>query len=257
LVENTEIYSNKFGLRIYGGLPVLTGNTIHDNSYACYISAGLVINLSNNSFHDNAYEGIATSGTLTQVRVWDDSYNRTYHLVSGFTVQSGATLTIPSGVTVTTQNGSEFNISGRLEANDITLTMYGRHLTFTSGSSGWIKNSTMDFYRYSDWANGAGISISSDDVLIEGNHITGHSIYNSGGIVIGASPTVRNNFISGYTYNIGSPAAIVINSGSPLVENTEIYSNKFGLRIYGGLPVLTGNTIHDNSYACYISCSHW
>ena len=209
-------------------------------------------------FYSYAVADTTVSGTIDENTTWDIS-GSPYILNGNVTILNGVTLTINPGVVITADSGYSLSINGRLEADQITLSLTGADLEFQSGSSGWVSSSTLSFYKRIGFASGAGTSIASTDVLIEDNQIIGSTqLTNGAGITIRAgSPTIRSNTITGYS---GGPliSGIIINGASPALSYNEITQSTYGIFLIGtegtpSAPEIYNNIISNSETGIFVN----
>lgn len=187
------------------------------------------------------------SGHVTTDRVWKGNIS----LTGDVTINSGVTLTIFRGATVTfpansdDQSGghnsskSELIVNGTLTAQGIS----GDHIIFQS------TNSTPGDWYGIFFEDGSGNSLLEYSEVKDGYY--GMVCFN------GSSPTIKNNIISGNKYGV-----YLRYNGNSLIEGNEIKNNNYyGILIYnsnstGNQPLIKNNKINNNgSWGIYCNSS--
>ena len=234
-----------------------TGNTLTGNGTAINVSyASNNPVFSGNTYSNNTDNLVVSMGVVSAV-TWGSVQDSNYKL-TGLTINSGASLTIPQGSVIKLGPNAPIVVGGTLIATGATFTWadgqsrWAGMQFLNSGASGSrLENCTIEY------TNGA---YSGSAIRIDGASptIVGCTINNSialGGVSISnGSPTVSNNTISGFNQP-GSYAGITAINSSPSVTGNTITGCSTGINVSSDSSgTYTGNTFSSNSsYGFYYS----
>jgi hypothetical protein len=87
--------------------------------------------------------------------------------------------------------------------------------------------------------------ITVDDCSIQGVGLEGGA-FDSTGINLTADSTVSNSTITDFLQGEVGGEGIIVSSGNPTITGTSITGNDYGVRVFGGAPVVSGN----NTLSC-------
>jgi len=270
----------------------LTGNITVPSGYALRIEASTNLNI-------NGYSITSTGGTITvqggatingAVLLTGSTYKGIYptmqaalsaavsgqtvtvniaqNVTTNLSVPTGVALFLNSSATVTFSSAKKISVYGSLNASGTTFqgngtAGYWNSLSFYSGSSGTIQNSTIRDAV-------CGIYTNNSNVTISNNTITNNSLYGissiSSSTINVSSCTISNN---GTGINANSVAITItgnsilnntnygINAtsitGNPSWDNNELHGNGYAMVLNNASPWLSHNIICTNSYGVVIN----
>lgn len=203
------------------------------------------------------FPGWASAATIVQGAI---GQNTTWtaaaspYIVSGLTVNNGATLTVESGTIVKFGDGALLNIFGALQINGTTE----NKVYFTSYRDDFIGGDTngdgfLSMPAARDWRgmqfntgstgviNGAVIQFAGNDTAYSSSQA---GIYNLGGTLNIANSSLLRN----YNYGVYQKSGSLTLSGSEVANH-----NSYGVNVAGGTATLDHNSLHDNTFYGFYS----
>lgn len=269
LLDGVVLGNNGIGVYASGSsgsaVPSLKNAEIHHSTFPVYINGnGWVVDQGGNIFHDNSTQAMGIAGTLSQNRTWMPFSGLPLFLDNNVTVTAGITLTLPGGLLVKADAGSQLVMEGTLfsqgsGSNPVVFTSYR-----DDGYGGDTNNNGASTGVRGDWA---GISIrSAATTQLAGMRIryatTGLDL-TADGAAETISPTLTDIVIEeSSSYGLRAYASAENSVAAPVLDGVVLGNNSTGVYVLGSsggsaIPALKNAEIHRASFPIYCSGNGW
>jgi len=278
VLDGVVLGNNGIGIYASGSggsaVPTLENVEIHHASFPVYsYGNGWVIDQGGNDLHDNSISAVGIAGTLSQNRTWTPFSGLSLYLDNDVTVAAGVTLTLPAGLLIKADAGSQLIVDGTLvsQGSKVAPVVFTSYRDDSYG--GDTNNNGATRGSMNDWdgilLRGAGTTTFVNAIIHYARE--GLSIYAQG---ITLAPTIRNVDIQ-FSYNAiylyaasgavsptisdslltGNMRGVYINTGTSGMANPQIqHCDIYGNHSYGILSGFTGGTVNaENNWWGYLS----